>query len=214
MKNKDKTILIDGIKYIKYSHVAFLITSLLPVLLLPLMILGVFSTLLVGTLIGFLVIFFAIMKLTQLVFLYNGFNGLNKIETDELAPKAKKGYKITATYVLILIGGWIALTFTDSFFLENLYHYLTSVSLLTISFFTLKVLDDKNVNNQKDAWLDYFIYFLLILETGSFIGLQFMDNGLTYTLNDIDYEAGSVLSIVVSIFIFKKANTYLSSVDQ
>ena len=214
MKNRDKAILVDGLKYIKYSYVASLITTLLPIVILPLIIVGIFSSMLMATLIGFISIFFGVMKLTQLIFLYNGFKSLNTIETEGLKSKTKKAYTFTATYVFILIGGWLLTKFMDSILIVQIHDYLTSLFLLIISYLTLQVLEDENVLGPKDKWLNYYVLALMLLETANFLGIQFIGSGITYQFNNLTYEAASILSIVTSIFILLKVNTYFKQVNE
>lgn len=213
MKKKDLSTLINGVQYIKYSQVAYLILILLPVLLIPLVLLNVFANTLVGTIFFILGFVFVVMKITFFVFLFKGFRAMNNIKTEGLSAKTKKGYKAMLTYGAILLVWWLTTTIADITFLEMIWSYLSSILLLIVSIFIIKILDDENVNNEENKGIHYYIYFLLAYETANYLGQQFLGYGFNYTYNNFTYELGGVLYLVVSIYILIKANLYLDKAE-
>ncbi len=212
MKKRDKAAIVDAFQYMKYAQITSLISTFLPVLIIPLLLLSIISfqaTAILGFALG---LFYLIMALTTVMFTHSGLKGLRKSKAYPYPKRSKRAYTILIIYLILLIGGYIFEKSSEDLLLIEL-KKLAVRTLLLVVFFQIAVLMQGTVEKERPALLKSIKLISLIaigLNIFFFISSQFVITSAFYfvagslTIPFIDF-----LNVPLSILLIVGINTFV-----
>lgn len=200
----NKKTLINGVLYIKYSCLIAIISNILPFILLPLFWFFMHSSGPQKVVSGFFIIFFAIMKITQFIFLLNGFKELTKTKNEQISTLLKKWNR--PLFIFFILFGVMT-------YIPNLGQYLLlsiiALAFLIIKLLTIKILTMDFLSDSKNQWIQTYTWFLIILETVSLLTFLFYDQAIAINYANIDFKLSTLLTSITSFYLLMKTNKIL-----